>query len=236
MSAELMTDGVESKPVSSRRGFLQKSSMAGLLALPVVGMMTSKTRAAAGAGGLSDFGRSVAQVKRDFNSIRNHENTHVSFLEGALGSAARPKPTFRNLTAPDLATFVAMAQAFENTGVAAYLYATPGIQSKAYLSAAASIALVEARHAGVLNDMRETFITASPFNGSGDAAFDQGATPNVVAGQVAFYVASLNGGPPLQFNRDVLSPETDLKILNFALALEYLEAEFYNINVPRFFA
>jgi hypothetical protein len=44
------------------------------------------------------------------------------------------------------------------------------------------------------------------------------------------FIASLNGGP------DPTKPlRNDTDILNFALLLEYLEASFYNANVPKFY-
>lgn len=100
-----------------------------------------------------------------FEQISKHENSHVEFLIAGLGGTGSanfvPKPTF-DFTAGglfdpfnDYPIFLALAQAFEDTGVRAYkgqagnLISTPDL-----LTAALQIHSVEARHASEVRRLR----------------------------------------------------------------------------------
>lgn len=96
-----------------------------------------------------------------FEKIAQHESSHVAFLQAGLGADAIPKPDF-DFTAGGLFTpfsnyqqFLALAQAFEDTGVRAYkgqagnLISTPDL-----LQAALQIHSVEARHASEVRRIR----------------------------------------------------------------------------------
>jgi hypothetical protein len=170
-----------------------------------------------------------------FREIEDHENAHVAFLVKGLGTAARPLPTFHNLTMATQADFIATSQALENTGVAAYLAALPYINAAEYVSAAGSIALVEARHAGFLNVLQEDPITGHAGALTDDEDFDSTLTIAQVVTAASPFIKSLNGGEAPTFTTSK-SDANDVDILNFALLLEYLEADFYNINVRRFFS
>jgi hypothetical protein len=136
-----------------------------------------------------------------------------------------------NLTQPNLVTFAQTSRALENTGVGAYLGAAPIIFNKDYLAAAGSILTIEARHSGYINVLLNEIMTD---NVDGKVVnFDVPLTVDQVVALAGPLITSLNGGPPLSFSTTP-SAKNDFDILNFALALEYLEAEFYNINVPRF--
>lgn len=228
----------------SRRKLLMSAATTGV-SLGVAGMIV-------GCGGGSSAqspanGVNSAEVRKAFQDIMLDEDNHVKFLVGALGPAARPAPTFvtANLTSPDVNTFINQAAALENTGTGAYTGAInlpPLLAAPDTLQAAATIALVEGRHAGFLNALLNRDLLTDPNNNdmaSSTTTSQSREIPQlpdqVIARATPFATGvNLNGGPPLPTNATIQSASlTD--ILNFALFLEYLEKDFYDINVPRFF-
>jgi len=208
-----------------RRSFLVRSLITGAVAVPAV-LLPAQPAAAAGLQSVP-FSAFLFPFRRLLTEIRDHENDHVEFLVDALGSAARPKPTFKGLTQRSYSAFLRLTQTLENTGVSAYLGAAPFISNPDFLAAAGSILSVEARHAGAVNLGLEDPVVPD------DASFDSPLTAAEVAAAVAPFVQSLNGGPELTYSTTP-SAANDIAILNFALALEYLEAEFYNLNASRY--
>lgn len=215
----------------SRRLFLQRSTKLALIggSAAILAGVPGSARAAEkeerrGPGGQEIF----------FRSIQQHERDHVEFLVTALGKAARPKPAFHRLGQKNFADFTIVAQALENTGAGAYLGAAPVINSRDYLAAAGSIAFIEARHAGYLNTFLGDPITANAEDDDSDNSFEMPLTAAEVVANASHFIKSLNGGPPLTYS-NTPSDANDIAILNFALALEYLENEFYNINVRQFY-
>jgi hypothetical protein len=213
----------------SRRLFLRRSSavlVAGGAAALMLGMPQKRV--------FADGDDSPGDQRCQFQSIRKHENDHVAFLVAALGNDARPMPTFQGLEQSTFEKFADVAQALENTGVGAYLGAAPVIYSRAYLAAAGTIALIEGRHAGYINNFLGDPITATEADLQADPSFQVPLTPAQVDAAAGPFIKSLNGGPPVSYS-DTPSAANDIAILNFALALEYLEATFYNNNVPKFY-
>ncbi|MBA2395387.1 MAG: ferritin-like domain-containing protein [Ktedonobacteraceae bacterium] len=221
---EVFEEGQEVSPkdrflqgVASRRSFLTRSVASAAVIAPAAALLVTQTASAAT---LSAHGLSAEAA---FNEIRKDEDTHVSFLKTALGKAARPKPTFKELKQSSRANFVNLAQVFENVGVGAYLLAAPAIVDKGYLAAAGSILTIEARHAGYLNSL-----IGKPLSTNG--SFDKPIPQAEIVKDVMPFIKSLNGGS------DPSKPlKNDIDILNFALLLEYLEATFYDINVPCYY-
>jgi hypothetical protein len=124
-----------------------------------------------------------------FSIIQADENAHVTFLQSVLGSAAGAMPTFdltANGTFPTVLsnyqTFLAVANAFEDTGVRAYKgQAVNLIGNQTILTAALSIHAVEARHASAIRSIRASYgVNIAPWiTGSSSVYNDTGvATVN----------------------------------------------------------
>jgi hypothetical protein len=223
-----------------RRQFLRRSA-SGVAVAASVGLLAAcggqKTSTGSSSGVTSNTPTStsamgmlalpaLSDTKAAFTEIMNDETAHVTFLQNALkkaGVTPRPKPTFKELSQSDLNSFAKLSQVFENVGVGAYLMAAPAISSKAYLAAAGSILTIEARHAGFLDVLLNMPVSTN-------GAFDKPITQAEIVKDVSPFIDSLNGG-----SDPSATLKNDADILNFALLLEFLEAEFYTKNVPNLF-
>ncbi len=92
--------------------------------------------------------------------IRDHEADHVETLTSVIndlgGEPVEEAEYDFGDALTDPAVFLATAQALENTGVSAYDYAGAAISDPELLTAAGTIAAVEARHASYLNFVNGT--------------------------------------------------------------------------------
>ncbi|WP_017258968.1 ferritin-like domain-containing protein [Pedobacter arcticus] len=160
-------------------------------------------------------GPALAALQR----IRDDENAHVKFLKDTLAAlkvTAVSKPTF-DFTAKgtfptvfsNYGTFLAVSQAFEDTGVRAYKGQAPNlIGNKVVLTAALSIHSVEARHASHIRQMRRAtggdlvnlkpWITgdANNFNDSGVSAVNATYMGENNKMQATVDITTLTGATP----------------------------------------
>ena len=197
-----------------------------------------------------------ATVWAAVNLIAQEELTHATLLNitvQALGYApVQPcQYTYPNITS--VSNYLAQGLQFETVGTAAYAGALNGLTNPALVQAAASIASVEARHAGYLSNL----LGYVPFNTDGfNVAYNstyvaslitpyyvnpsclaQTILPMVRPFGVTNYntVAALNPAPftgnqtaAYGVGYTKAQQANDLLTLNYALILEELEANFYN--------
>ena len=98
-------------------------------------------------------GALTGDVRRFAEVVAEHERAHVDYLRKALGSHARPRPTFDFGDATrDQRAFLDTAVLLENIGVAAYNGQAANL-TKPALAAAAEIVSVEGRHAAWISDL-----------------------------------------------------------------------------------
>ena len=119
-----------------------------------------------------DHGRLKGEVREFAEIVSEHERDHVRYLQKALGSKARERPTFTFGDATqDQRKFLDAAVLLENTGVAAYNGQAANLTKKA-LAAAAEIVSVEGRHAAWISDL------------AGQEPAPRAADPGATAGEV----------------------------------------------------
>lgn len=107
------------------------------------------------------------RVRKVIETVAKDEAAHVQSLTQAitqLGGKADPPPTVRFPQLADERQVLSIAADLEDIGVSAYNGAATQIRAADLLQAAASIAQVEARHAGALRELSGQFPTVGPFD------------------------------------------------------------------------
>lgn len=134
-------------------------------------------------------------VYDEFLRILEHEDTHVDTLTSVIGSLGgtpvlEATYNFETTAFTSVGQFVNVAQLLENTGVTAYDGAIAHIEQAELLTAGATIATVEARHASYLNLLNGE--TGFP------TAFDDAVTPRTICQRVneAFITGDQTPYPP----------------------------------------
>lgn len=177
------------------------------------------------------------QNLRNFVEILQDEEDHIVQLT-KLADSPRPMPTFRNLLAPTPFDFVRMAAMIENGGTGSYLQGLNAISEGGhhdYFPTAAGITAVEAQHTGFLNTLLNQPIAPSALANKAQPGVATPIPPSDIRAAVGPFIASLNGGPPFDYNINQADDANDQAIINFVLVLEFLEVEFYRRNIEKFF-
>ena len=189
-----------------------------------------------GADVLSPFGERVRmEVPEYLRTVGAHEAAHVEQLTATVETlngdpVGEGEYDFGYETPSE---FLGVAQALENTGVAAYAGAAPQIVNNDILGAAAGIHSVEARHASFLNLVNGD----SPF----PAGVDEASSISEVLEIAGGFVTSEVDPSVYEVSDDRPTPDrkgddgtSDVDVLNYALTLEHLENAFYRGGRERF--
>jgi rubrerythrin len=125
-----------------------------------------------------------SELKSVTKVLSNDENNHVQTIKDTLNQlavrpSAPPVLDFGNSLSSE-ASYLALSQTFEDTGVQAYNGVAPLIRDPRLLDTVGGIVQVEARHAAVIRDLRGQPIASS--------AFDRPASMEDVNTRVAPYI------------------------------------------------
>jgi len=221
----------------SRRSFLSRSA-----AVAVPGMVLALTGQAGAKDQKQQRVRHLPNLfpgenRAIFLEILQDEEDHIVQLT-KLADDPRPMPTFQNLLADSPLDFVRMAAMIENGGVGSYLQGLNAISQaghEEYFLTAAGITAVEAQHTGFLNALLNQPIAPSAKNNTAQPGVATPIPPGDIRNAVGPFIVSLNGGPPFDYNIEQGDDANDQAIINFVLVLEFLEVEFYRMNIQKFF-
>lgn len=217
--------------VSPRRTFLARAAAASAMALPAFAATNSGKAWAAHPGRLTGLAAEL------INEVRSDEDQHIPIIQNLLDDPDNPLPipirqppnfNVNRLMMPNLQAFLETAAAFENTGSGLYHGALLNVtQTQEYFPTAAGLAAVESRHASWLNSLLGGALV--PNFAPVEAPIEQ----SIVLTRVAEFVTDHRSTFP-SFDTTVSTDANNFFILDFVLFLEYIEAEFYDLNVPRF--
>jgi rubrerythrin len=185
---------------------------------------------------LSAFGEGVRMdVPAYLKVVGEHEAAHVEALTATVeqlgGTPVEEAEYDFGYGTPS--EFLAVAQALENTGVAAYAGAAPSVHSNDVLAAAAGIHSVEARHASFLNLVNGD----SPYPKVVDEAKSMSEVLEVAGQFVTSDTSGMTEEPETMSKPIARTQEddvSDLDVLNYALTLEHLENAFYRDGLAEF--
>jgi hypothetical protein len=179
--------------------------------------------------GLASSGLIPANRAAIFQQISKHESAHVEFLKGVLASlsaTAVAKPEF-DFTAggtfptvfTNYDTFLALSQAFEDTGVRAYKGRAGELLGNAtVLTAALQIHSVEARHASMVRRLRmeKGWITGNDASGLPEAIY--AGEDNVTQGGADVTSLGYSASVVSEAFDEPLTPEQVLSIAGLFIA------------------
>ncbi len=168
-----------------------------------------------------------ADRKSIFQQVSKHETAHVAFLKSVLTSMSAtpvPKPAFdftANGTYSDVftnyQTFLALSQAFEDTGVRAYKgRAAELIGDDVVLTAALQIHSVEARHASMIRRLRSEKGWITGNTGSPEAVY--AGEENVIQGGADVTSLGYSSAIATQAFDEPLAPDKVLAIVGLFIA------------------